>query len=123
MSRPFGSETKTPEALLEVVEHPSKRVSGYSPHLSVAIWSFAIDDRSSWLPAAEREVSGVLAVLPFADPVGVLVDVPVVSLAPLDFADCFAAFSARRFCLDAEGAMVVVWWKEACTGSTAPARE
>lgn len=29
------------------------------------------------------------------------------SVDPLPFADCFAAFSARRFCLDAEGAMVV----------------
>ena len=49
--------------------------------------------------------------LPFKEPVGV--DVPVVveasvsPLLPFALADCFAAFSASRFCFDAEGAMVV----------------
>lgn len=58
--------------------------------------------RSSVLFAAETLVSGVLAALPKADPVGVEVDVAV-SLCC--FAACFAAFSARRFCFDAEGGM------------------
>lgn len=52
--------------------------------------------------AAETLVSGVLAALPKADPVGVEVDVPV-SLCC--FAACFAAFSASRFCFDVEGGM------------------
>ena len=41
------------------------------------------------------------------------VPVPVVdeaSVEPLFFADCLAAFSARRFCLDAEGAIVDVFF-------------
>lgn len=50
--------------------------------------------------AAETLVSGVLAALPIIDPVGVEADVPV-SFCCL--ADCFAAFSASRFCFDAEG--------------------
>ena len=59
-------------------------------------------------------VSGVPAVLPFTDPEPVGVDVPVVvdaspAAAPLAFADCFAAFSARRFCFEAEGAIVRVY--------------
>lgn len=89
MSRPFVSDTSTPAALL-----------------SVAIWSFAIELRSSWLVAAEVFVSGVFTDEPFTEPEGV--EVPVVvdaSVAPLPFADCFAAFSARRFCFDAEGAI------------------
>lgn len=50
--------------------------------------------------AAETLVSGVLAALPKADPVGVEAD-GVVSPCCLDA--CFAAFSASRFCFDAEG--------------------
>ena len=42
--------------------------------------------------------------VPVVEPVGVFVPVPVDE--PLAFAACFAAFSARRFCLDAEGAMM-----------------
>ena len=74
-------------------------------HLSVAIWSFAIEVRSSWLVAADMLVRGVLTELPpLTEPVGV--DVLVDASVPLFFADCFAAFSARRFCFDAEGAMM-----------------
>ena len=72
--------------------------------------------RSSWLVAALRLVNGVaLALPPYAlvPSVGVLVPVPVVSVAvsegrdaPFDLAACFAAFSASRFCLDAEGGIV-----------------
>ena len=73
-------------------------------YLSVATLSLAIDvETSSWLPAALRLVSGVFSALPFTEPEGVDVDVDAVP--PADF---FAAFSARRFCFDAEGAMVVV---------------
>lgn len=75
-------------------------------HRSVAIWSFAIELRSSWLVAADVFVSGVFTDEPFTEPEGV--EVPVVvdaSVAPLPFADCFAAFSARRFCFDADGAI------------------
>lgn len=75
-----------------------------SADLSVAIWSFAIDVRSSWLVAADMLVSGVLKVLPLVDPAGV--DVDVDASAPLAFAACFAAFSARRFCFEREGAIV-----------------
>ena len=78
--------------------------------LSVAICSFAIDVRSSWLVAADRLVSGVLTELPpllppFVEPGGVdeLTEEPIV----LDLAACLAAFSARRFCFDADGGMVV----------------
>ncbi len=58
-------------------------------------------------------VSGVLVALPFTEPVGVVpegVDVLVEASVPpaLFFADCFAAFSASRFCFDAEGAMLVL---------------
>lgn len=73
-------------------------------HLSVAIWSFAIEVKSSVLVAAERLVSGVFVALPLVDPDGVVpVGVDAVSLAPLLFAACFAAFSASRFCFDADG--------------------
>jgi hypothetical protein len=70
------------------------------PHLSVAIWSFAIEDKSSWLVAAERLVNGVFTELPFLE-----LEAPAVLEAsvPPTFAACFAAFSARRFCLEAEG--------------------
>ena len=91
---------------------PSRRTRHERTHRSVAIWSFAIALRSSWLVAADVFVSGVPAVLPFTDPEPVGVDVPVVvdASAPpaLTFADCFAAFSARRFCFEAEGAIVGV---------------
>ena len=70
--------------------------------------------RSSLLVAADMLVSGVLivlpallpALLPFTEPFGVSVDPDVVA-SDLPFAACFAAFSARRFCFDAEGGMVV----------------
>jgi hypothetical protein len=61
-----------------------------------------MDDRSLTLLLADRLVMGVLAILPFVDSAGV--DVAVSDL-PLTLAACFAAFSARRFCFDAEGAM------------------
>lgn len=54
------------------------------------------------LVAALMLVSGVLALLPLRDPV---LGVPDVEPSPP--ALFFAAFSARRFCLDAEGAMTV----------------
>ena len=64
--------------------------------------------RSSWLVAALMLVSGVFTdEPPLTLSVGVLVDVDAPA-APLPLADCFAAFSARRFCFDAEGGMVVV---------------
>ena len=55
-------------------------------------------------------VRGVAAVLPFVEPAGVEPVVEDASLSPLDltFADCLAAFSARRFCFEAEGAMKFV---------------
>jgi hypothetical protein len=57
--------------------------------------------RSSWLPAALKLVSGVLALLPLREPV---VGVPDVEPPAL----FLAAFSASLFCLDAlTGAMVV----------------
>ena len=62
---------------------------------------------SSVLPAAETFVSGVL--LPFV-PLPVLpVSVVLVGVsAPPTLAACFAAFSARRFCFEAEGGMMEV---------------
>ena len=49
-------------------------------------------------------MSGVLAELPFleTEPEAVWLDA---SVLPLALAACLAAFSARRFCFDAEGAM------------------
>ena len=68
--------------------------------------------RSSLLVAADMLVSGVLivlpALLPFTEPFGVSVEPDVVA-SDLPLAACFAAFSASRFCFDADGAMVVVW--------------
>lgn len=61
-----------------------------------------MDVRSSWLVAAETLVKGVFTELPLTEE-AVAVDVDASDL-PLDA--CFAAFSARRFCFDAEGAMV-----------------
>jgi hypothetical protein len=74
-------------------------------HLSVAIFSLAIESKSSVLLAALILVIGVLIALPpFTEPAGVDVDVdPSTPFTPADF---LAAFSARRFCLEAEGAMV-----------------
>jgi len=69
--------------------------------------SLAIDNRSSLLPALllspDMLVSGVF--VPLTEPVGVELEgesEPVVA-TPAFF---FAAFSARRFCFDAEGAIV-----------------
>lgn len=60
-----------------------------------------MDVRSSRLPAADKLVNGVFVALPpLTDVVGVEVDVPLV---PREAA--LAAFSAKRFCLDAEGAI------------------
>lgn len=67
-------------------------------YLSVAKDNLAMV-RSSWLPAALMLVRGVFVLLPLTDAEGV----PEVEVSPF-----FKAFSARRFCLDAEGAMVVV---------------
>src|ERR1700683_4751246 len=65
--------------------------------------------RSSALVAADIFVRGVPAELPpLTEPLGVDVDVPVD--CPFALADPFAAFSANRFCLDAEGG--IVWWGE-----------
>lgn len=67
-----------------------------------------MEDKSSWLLALLGApltlVNGVLR--PFTEPVGVVVrdEGPV----PPEAAAFFAAFSARRFCLEAEGAMVRV---------------
>lgn len=55
------------------------------------------------LAAAERLVRGVLAALPpFSDPIGVDSEVAV----PLALRVPLAAFSANRFCFDADGAMI-----------------
>ena len=76
-------------------------------NLSVAICSFAIDVRSSWLVAAERLVMGVLSELPpFVEPGGVVEEID--GSRPVALAACFAAFSARRLCFDADGGMMVV---------------
>jgi len=56
--------------------------------------------RSSVLPAADMLVRGVFTELPPTDPVGV--DVLVDEEPPFCLAACLAAFSARRFCLDAD---------------------
>lgn len=68
----------------------------------MAICNLAIDVRSSVLLAADTLVSGVLIALPVTDPAGV----DAVVVAPLSLADCFAAFSASRFCFEEEGAIV-----------------
>ena len=85
-------------------EHKIK--AGIYAHRSVAILSFAIELRSSLLVFADRLVIGVLASLLIVESGGVD---PVAMLLPL--ADCLAAFSARRFCLDAEGAMDQYGWR------------
>jgi hypothetical protein len=76
-------------------------------NLSVASFSFSMEFNSSVLVAADKLVSGVLTELPpLTDPVGVVVVVDVVDDAscvePFCFAACLAAFSANRFCLDAD---------------------
>ncbi len=90
----------------------SKNLTTY---LSVAIFSLAIEMRSSVLVAADRLVTGVLIALPpLTDPDGVLDDVDG-SVPFFTFTDCFAAFSASLFCLDAEGAIMKDgrrWWLE-----------
>ena len=112
--RPHTSPTSTsPPQGTKPPKPIKKKRDVLNTHRSVAICSFAIALRSSWLVAADVFVSGVPAVLPFTDPEPVGVDVPVVvnaspAAAPLAFADCFAAFSARRFCFEAEGAIVRV---------------
>lgn len=67
--------------------------------------SLAMEERSSWLldllGAPLTLVRGV--VRPLTEPVGVVV-LEEGSVAEAEAA-FFAAFSARRFCLDAEGAM------------------
>jgi hypothetical protein len=77
-----------------------KRETVKIEYRSVAMLSFAMEDRSSVLVAALMLVKGVLIALPGAEPVGVEVDVEASPLTPAAF---LAAFSANRFCLDAEG--------------------
>lgn len=60
-------------------------------------------DKSSRLFEALTLVRGVLVLLPFSEPVGVEV---VVEAVPATEA-FFAAFSASRFCFEAEGGIVV----------------
>jgi hypothetical protein len=73
----------------------------------VAICSFAIDVRSSWLVAADRLVNGVLTALPpLVEPVGVDEAESSTPLA-LTLAACLAAFSASRFCFEADGGIAV----------------
>lgn len=67
------------------------------------MFNLAIESRSSVLVAALLPLRGVLKALPLTEPVGVEVEVDASPLIPADF---FAAFSARRFCFDAEGAMM-----------------
>ena len=113
ISRPFVSDTSTPAALLERRGQRGGALDVARTDLSVAICSLAIELRSSWLVAAEVFVSGVLAELPLAEPVGVEPVVVEASVSlPLTFADCLAAFSARRFCFEAEGAMAFVSGEE-----------
>ena len=69
----------------------------------MAIFNFAIADKSSWLVAALTLVRGVL---PPSEPVGVE-EAVVVEAVPATPAFFFAAFSASRFCFEAEGGIVV----------------
>ena len=68
------------------------------------MFNFAIDVKSSLLLAALILVIGVLVALPLTESAGVDVDEDVPAAIPAFF---FAAFSARRFCFEAEGAMVM----------------
>lgn len=76
-------------------------MGGTKTYLSVATLSLAIPVKSSWLVLADMLVRGVPVVDPIVEPFGV--DVDVEASVPLEA--CFAAFSARRFCLEAEGAI------------------
>ncbi len=108
ISLPFGSDTSTPVALLDKGDIKGHTIMYKinNADLSVAICSFAIDVRSSWLVAADRLDSGVLMELPpFVEPGGV--DEVREEATVLALAACLAAFSARRFCFDADGGMVV----------------
>ena len=91
-------------------------IKSSSAHRSVAICSFSIAFKLSVLVAADLLDSGVFTELsPFTEPEGVVVDVPVVVLSPpLTFAACFAAFSAMRFCFDAEGAIILIGFQSNC---------
>lgn len=64
--------------------------------------------------AADKLVSGVFVELPLTDPEGVVVPVGVEaeSLPLLPFAACLAAFSANRFCFEADftGGIVIGRW-------------
>ena len=65
------------------------------------MFNFAIESKSSVLFAAVL-VNGVPTGLPAViEPLGV--EVEVEASVPFSFDDCFAAFSARRFCFDDEG--------------------
>jgi len=112
MSRPFGSDTRTPAVLLDekkVLVKTYHVIRIEENYLSVAIFSFAIDVRSSWLVAADRLVKGVLTELPpFVEPGGVD---DSVGLA-LALAARFAAFSAKRFCFDADVGGIAVARRE-----------
>lgn len=68
-----------------------------------------IEGISSVLVAADRLVRGVFVALPFTDPVWLVVPVvvDVESCTPLLFAACLAAFSANRFCFDADGGIII----------------
>jgi hypothetical protein len=69
----------------------------------VAICNLAIV-RSPTLDAAERLVNGVLSALPLVEPLGVDVEVE----GSLALAACLAAFSANRFCFEADFGGIVV---------------
>ena len=66
--------------------------------------------RSSVLPEADMFVMGVFAELPPTEPVGV--DVVVDEAPAFCLAACLAAFSARRFCLDADWGAISVSSRE-----------
>lgn len=70
--------------------------------VNLAISALASSTKSADEPLAEREVNGVEPPLVLEAPG---VEVPVVDPPAEAF---LAAFSARRFCLDAEGAIVSV---------------
>lgn len=80
-------------------------------HLSVAILSLAILVKSSELALSEPGtlVSGVFAPESLAEPVSMGVPVDEPPLAALT--EPFAAFSARRFCFEADGGILFGWWR------------